>query len=256
MSPRRRAPGPSALIVAHPGHETLLHHWIERTRPCVFVLTDGSGGDAAPRLDHSRRLIASAGGSCGEVFGEAPDQTWYRAVLNGQAGLFQDVIARIAAECLDCGVTTLVSDPVEHFNPIHDLTNVVAHAVAHSTKTRWGEAVSMLTYPIERPEAFDSNPGAALRLGKSAAARKEAAILAYSPLAGEYPRYRELVTRDHEMLAPDDPGFGWPQTLPEEPYYERFGRQRLREGRYSTLITYAAHVRPLALQMLGETRRP
>ena len=47
----------AALIIGHPGHETLLHHWIERERPVVFVLTDGSGGGAVARTTHSRRLI-------------------------------------------------------------------------------------------------------------------------------------------------------------------------------------------------------
>ena len=33
----------AALIVAHPGHELRVHHWMELARPLVLVLTDGSG---------------------------------------------------------------------------------------------------------------------------------------------------------------------------------------------------------------------
>jgi hypothetical protein len=30
------------LLIAHPGHELLLHGWICRTKPAVQILTDGS----------------------------------------------------------------------------------------------------------------------------------------------------------------------------------------------------------------------
>lgn len=245
----------TALIAAHPGHETLLHHWLERSRPSVFVLTDGSGGAAEARIEYSRRLVENAGARCGSVFGAASDQRWYRRLLAGDARPFDKVIDRIAEECLQLNVDALISDPVELFNPIHDLTNVIAQVVGQRLAARRGRAVDMLTYPIERPESFTARAGSALALNKAAAARKDEAIAAYRPLAGEYPRYRELVTRDHELLIVDRPAFSWPAELREEPYYERFGRQRLLEGRYSTLLTYADHVRPLALQLLGERVR-
>ena len=110
--------------------------------------------------------------------------------------------------------------------------------------------VTMLTYPIERPDAPTQRSSVTLAIDKSAAARKAAAILAYEPLASEYPRYRELACRDHEVLTGDTPRFSWPPLLDEEPYYERFGRLRLRERRYQKLITYAEHVRPMARRVL------
>jgi hypothetical protein len=132
---------------------------------------------------------------------------------------------------------------------MHDLTNAAAHALARRLENRRGATVQTLTYPIERP--CDGVGATALALNAAAAERKGAAILGYTPLADEYPRYRELATRDHEVLAADAPGFAWPAVLPEQPYYERFGKQRLRERRYNTLITYAAHVRPIAVQVLA-----
>jgi hypothetical protein len=35
--------GRAALVIAHPGHELRALHWLRLSRPCVFVLTDGSG---------------------------------------------------------------------------------------------------------------------------------------------------------------------------------------------------------------------
>jgi len=252
MTHRLPQPGGSALIVAHPGHETLLHHWLERAQPCVFILTDGSGGAENARIDHSRRLIAAAGAACGTVFGAAPDRHWYEDLLSGDASRFEAALCGIAAECARREINAIISDPVELFNPIHDLTNALAHAVARRLEAQSGRCIQMRTYPIERPDTFASRKTSALALSAAAAARKGEAILAYRPLAREYPRYRELATRDHELLVVDSPGFAWAAALDEEPYYERFGRQRLREGRYTTLLTYADHVRPLALRLLAE----
>lgn len=238
----------AALIVAHPGHETLLHHWIEQVRPVVFVLTDGSGGAEHSRLDYTRALLQRTGASCGGVFGIQPDREWYAAILGGDASPFHQAAVGIESECAARCVDTLVSDPVELFNPMHDLANVVAHAVARRLKVRRGAAPCMLTYPIE--QAADAASGAPVWLSQPAAARKSAAIQAYTPLAHELPRYRELVERDHELLRADS-GYPWPVTPQEEPYYERFGRQRLRQGLYGKLITYAEHVRPIAVNLLG-----
>lgn len=44
-------PGARAgLMIAHPGHELLVHGWLEVAHPRVFVLTDGSGRCAQSRL--------------------------------------------------------------------------------------------------------------------------------------------------------------------------------------------------------------
>jgi len=50
-----------ALIIAHPGHELRVHHWLEKTRPLVFVLTDGSGRTAQSRLHSTTRILERAG---------------------------------------------------------------------------------------------------------------------------------------------------------------------------------------------------
>jgi hypothetical protein len=51
----------AALVVAHPGHELRVHHWLELTRPFVIVLTDGSGHSGQSRLASTTRVLAAAG---------------------------------------------------------------------------------------------------------------------------------------------------------------------------------------------------
>jgi hypothetical protein len=65
------------LLVAYPGHELLLYHWMERERPLAPVMTDRSGVAGVPRLEHTRRIILAAGVQSGSVFGEVTDRPVY-----------------------------------------------------------------------------------------------------------------------------------------------------------------------------------
>ena len=55
----------AALVVAHPSHELRLHGWLEQTRPCVCVLTDGAGRSGEPRLTRTTEVLARAGATQG-----------------------------------------------------------------------------------------------------------------------------------------------------------------------------------------------
>lgn len=125
MSGRR-----ALLIVAHPGHELLLHHWLERARPIVCALTDGSGSRAQDRSGRSRTTIERAGARVGPVFAAATDREWYRAILTGDRRLFDEAAAHIADLCRAEGVTQVVGDALEFFNPMHDLCSGLAQHVA------------------------------------------------------------------------------------------------------------------------------
>jgi hypothetical protein len=71
----------AALIVAHPGHEVVLHGWLERARPSVFALTDGSGQLGRSRLDSTSAVLARAGAATGSIYGRFSDSEIYEAVL-------------------------------------------------------------------------------------------------------------------------------------------------------------------------------
>ena len=65
---------------------------------------------------------------------------------------------------------------------------------------------------------------------------------------------RRLEARENhgvERLFAVDVHRGWSALPPEEPFYEKFGRQMIARGTYADLITYADHVRPLALMLIG-----
>ena len=241
----------AALIVAHPGHELLLHHWLERVQPIVCSLTDGSGGQAHDRSDRSRMIIQRAGARVGPVFGERSDRDWYRAILAGDSQLFHSTAARIADMCRLEGITHIVADPVELFNPMHDLCSSIAQYVAATLRP--GGEPELLTYPIERPDLMQQHPVSELALDSEALHRKVDAVAHYFELSSEVERRRGTENLSVERLYAADIDYLWPRVPAEEPYYERVGRDRIRRGTYGELITYTDHVRPLAVQLNPST---
>src|SRR5688500_6166700 len=61
------------LVFAHPGHELRTYHFMERVRPSVSVLTDGSGSANVSRLDESRAALARTGARPAATFGVLTD---------------------------------------------------------------------------------------------------------------------------------------------------------------------------------------
>ncbi len=244
---------PAALILAHPGHELLLHRFLEQVRPVVFVLTDGSGGDRQDRRAFSRQVIASAGAEVGAVFGPHSDRTWYSAILAGDPGPFQKAQRIIADVCAARGARLLVADPVELFNPMHDLCAALAAAVADEVAGGLGERPAVFDYPLDAAWAGDRN-GLEFALDAPALQRKIAAARSYAPLSAEVNARVGLASLATERLRRTDGLELWPERPAQEPFYERFGRRRVSQGAYHDLITYEAHVRPIAVA-LGAARR-
>lgn len=225
------------LIVAHPGHELRLVHWMETERPLLCILTDGSGSVAPPRTRFSAALAAGCGAARGPVFGTMSDRAWYAAILAQDLAPFRAAVEAIAAATQ--AAAPVVADPVEGYNPMHDLAAAVADAVA----ARTGGA--RLTFPLTHPAAG----GEALRLEPAALARKRAAVEAYTPLAQEA---QALLRAQPEALAEErllPAAYAWPPRMDPPPAYERIGADRASAGVYGTTIRYAEHVRPLALAL-------
>src|SRR5687767_14482560 len=83
------------VIFAHPGHELRAHHILERVRPVVAVLTDGSGSTGTSRLDHTRGLLATAGARPAEVFCAMSDRDAYAALMAANGKPFLTVRDRL-----------------------------------------------------------------------------------------------------------------------------------------------------------------
>jgi hypothetical protein len=238
--------------MAHPGHELLLHHWMERQRPTVFALSDGSGSTGMPRVERSKRVIEASGANVGSIFGLLPDAAWYEAIATQNAAPFIQVVKSIAVSG-DEMPQVIVSDSIEYFNPLHDLCCVVAHIAARHTNARAAGRALHLDYPIEA--GSDRRPEVLLQLDQAALARKHAAIANYEELQREVERRSagmNLADLGHETLHPARCSEMWPENLGFEPLYEKYGRMRVNSGVYRDVITYSGHVRPIAMRLIDQ----
>jgi hypothetical protein len=246
------------LIVGHPGHELLVHDWMREHRPVVMILTDGSGSANAPRIADSRRVVEAAGATPGQVFGHAPDADVYATILRGDAAWFAPLVRAVGQACVDQAAPVVLSDAVEHYNPVHDLASVIATLVCRVAARDLAREPERFEFPIETPcDPHALPPGWRLRrLDPAAAARKDAAADSIAALWGEAARRRREKpgSEAFEILAPVAPDR---PLLPEpdgEPYYEQFGRRRLAQGVYGELITYAGHLAPLVAALEAAVR--
>lgn len=233
------------LIVAHPGHELRLFHWMERTRPTVFVLTDGSGGGAEPRTLYSRRVLEAVGARCGRLFGAAPDREWYDVILCGDVTPFQDVVDAAVNAALSQGAQLIVTDAVDGYNPMHDLCAAIGAAVVAQLRHR----APMTEHLVSRAVAGRGEDVVQeLELDSDSMKRKQANVEAYRPLAEEVRRVleEEPGALDLERLA--RPTFAWPEVW--RPQWEEIGRERVALSRYRQPIEYVKHVLPLARTLL------
>src|SRR5712675_1307515 len=119
----------SVLIVAHPGHELRLFDWMERERPFVFILSDGSGGAQSSRLDYSISAIRTAGATLIEGSGQRSDRDWYAKILAGDVSAFMETADAITAAALARQAPLVVSDAADGYNPLHDLCQALGSAV-------------------------------------------------------------------------------------------------------------------------------
>jgi hypothetical protein len=234
------------LIIAHPGHELRLFGWMERERPLVFILSDGSGGAQRSRLDYSLATIRATGARLIEGSGQRSDRDWYAALLGGDIPAFLQAADAIAAAALTVHAPLVVSDAADGYNPLHDLCQAIGGAV-----------IARVARHAKAPE-FRVSPATATAMGSKAVTwnleddamlRKRRAISANTPLAEEVAR---LLAETPDALYREQllfPAFDWPEHW--KPEWEAFGRKRVKEGRFAAPITYRGHVLPIAKALLG-----
>jgi hypothetical protein len=249
----------SALLVAHPGHELLLHGWLHAERPRVFVLTDGSGRDGTSRLDATTGPLQRAGVPIGSVYGRYPDRAIYDALLDLDFALFVGLAEELAKELASEGVARVVADAAEGFNPIHDAFRLTVNTAAALASRERGRPVDVFEFSLfERPGPGPAADRAiALPLDARGRAAKRVAALEYVELDREVRWSLDRYGEDSyttEWLRPGTiPAGAYP--VPEEPpVYERYGEFLARSGQLTRVIRYREHLLPLA-EALGDAAR-
>lgn len=239
----------TALVIGHPGHELLVHGWLERSRPRVCVLTDGSGGEGRPRLASTARILEASGARPGAIYGDLTDRAVYTMMLDGDFESITALYTTLLRSFLDHRIECVVGDAAEGHNPTHDLCRLLVNAaVAGAERLGW-KIDNYEFMQVGRPDGSDRlGPDREhITLDDSELARKLAAAAAYPEMKAEVERalaaYGIAWCRTEWFLrAPDDPT-GAHRTRP--PYYETFGARRVAEGLYSRVLRYNEHVVPV-----------
>ena len=239
----------SALLVAHPGHELLLHGWLHAELPRVFVLTDGSGRDGTSRLDATTRLLEQGGAARGAVYGRYPDRVVYEALLDGDTALFVGLAKEIAKSLAAEGVERIVGDAAEGWNPIHDAFRLTVDAAAALASRELGRPLEVLEFALFGPPHPGDGPAFAFPLDAAGRAAKRAAALAYTELDREVrfsiERYGEA-SYTTECLRPSAHAPGEYRVPEDPPVFERYGEFLARSGQIERAIRCREHLIPVA----------
>jgi hypothetical protein len=245
-------PGKVAVVVAHPGHELAIFHWMEQHRPLYCCLTDGSGRDAAPRLASTDRLLREVGASRGPFCGPFPDREVYRLLLAGRVDVFVALARELADALMGADVDVVAGDAAEGFNPVHDVCRFVLDGAVAEVRRRTGRVLRNYDFVLDaRPDTCPETlrTGALwLRLDETALERKFEAALAYRELRDEV---RAALLRFGkaafavECLRPAATSLMIVHFDHELPAYERYGEMRINAGHYREIIRYRQHVLPV-----------
>jgi hypothetical protein len=242
--------GRPLLVVAHPGHELRLFGWLCEARPDVVVLTDGSGHSGRSRIDATRKVLAEVGAHEAPMFGVYRDRQIYRALLEGDTSLGVQ-IARTLIYLLQLGhYEMVVADPLEGYNPSHDLCRVLVDIAVRRVNRMHGRQLRSFDYALTGVTGVGAAESSiTMRLRDDVRRRKYAVATAYSELFAEVEAavhregeraYDEEILRE---ITSERPCFSPPE-LP--PFYETYGERQCAAGRYSAVIRHAKHFLPMA----------
>lgn len=238
------------LVVAHPGHELRLFGWLCDARPDVLVLTDGSGHSRRSRIAATDRLLRVTGAHAGPVFGDYTDRELYVALLEADAAPFVDMTAAVVEVLRRGRYRTVVADPLEGYNPAHDLCRVIVNTAINCVSRFCARAIRNYEYALtSTSDMRGSTASIVMRLPAEVRERKIAAASGYRELFAEVAAAVEREggrAYDEEVLrkvAPDCCAQA-PERIP--PFYETYGRQQCAAGLYSNVIRYAEHFLPMA----------
>lgn len=267
---------PTALLLAHPGHELVVHRFVEETRPIVATLTDGSGGTGTSRAGSTTGVLEAIGAAPMSLYGRYTDAQCYDAMLRGDADFFLGIADALAAELVRARIEVVAGDAAEGWNPVHDIWRAVVNAAVAIASKRARRTIANFDFLL-----FGSHRGAAARrsaqcrlteLDEASYGRKLDAASAYAELHDEVHAALRGTTAglvppslgailDQRLEGLNAESYRWellrrvdgerPMVLPR--VYELYGELLVAQGRYREAIRHEQHLLPIerALQQFA-----
>jgi hypothetical protein len=245
------------LFVGHPGHELRVHRWLEVMQPEVHVLTDGSGGAGRSRIPSTLRLLAATGARPGSVMGRFTDREAYEVVLERRVSALVPLVHELALAIAGSGAGVVAGDAIEGFNPIHDLCRILLERAVSLAAAWTGRPAWNLEFALDGAHGPPVPSGWHAELDQDALRRKLAAAASYTELHGEIEQVRQRLGRRAftvECLRPPTLDAPLARRVPDPPYYETYGEQRVAEGHYDRVLRLREHFLPLAEELIALTQ--
>lgn len=244
------------LIVGHPGHELRVLGWVQRLRPIVVALTDGSGNTGKSRLDISRAMLTATGGTPSSLYGMTSDREIYSKIFKQDFDFFLGLSDSIARLLIEQRTEVVVGDAIEGYNPSHDLCRLIIDRAIRLVKNELNWNIKNYVFALKEHPHFHDIDSKILMIELS----PDELALKFS----EAIRYADIVkgTLGKEILESIEyygedifskEGFSCQNSSAvlnkfdkERPYYESYGEQQVNEGFYKQAIYYSKHIAPIA----------
>jgi len=254
------------MIVAHPGHELLVHHWLETRKPLYFCLTDGSGHIGKSRLNSTSKVLHTVGAIQGPIYGRFTDMEVYKLLLEGEIEVFKQLLHELATSLITHNISIVAGDAPEGTSPTHDLCRSLIDAAISAVERTTGRRITnyefvLESHPSECPLEL-RREALWLELDEAALERKLEAAMGYPELRGETDQGLKHYGKNAfslECLRPSTAAVAFLKFEHEAPAYERYGRDGVERfgkifGKYEEVITFKNHVQPM-LQAINEAAR-
>jgi hypothetical protein len=244
--------GRAALVIAHPGHELLVHGWLELARPLVFVLTDGSGRTDQSRLAYTSDLLKQTGAEPGSLYGRMTDRAAYAAILDHNFDFFIRLAEELAAAFIKERIEFVAGDAAEGYSPTHDLCRLLINAAIAIVKQDSGRRLANFEFTLVKPPdpalATVAPNNVVVKLDEEAFTRKMAAAKGYAALATEVDKTLGRTSHDAYKIECLHAVNGYLDGFynGQSPYYEEYGEKQVASGYYKCVLRYAQHIQPLA----------
>lgn len=246
MTPSRQ-PGRDMFVGCHPGNELRAFGWISKSKPVVCLLTDGSGSKGRPRLNASIEILQAAGAESGPIFGRYSDLEIYHRLRTHDHWFFINLADELAFHILENGITRVVADAAEGFNPGHEACRMVVDtAIGFAVQRGCYQVENYAVQMVSPPCAGKGNPqNQVLELDDEALEQKVKLARGFLELSSEVEKAISQFGEDAFRLEVFHRVTSMLQIQTLEPDYEKFGTARVGSGIYPSVIRYADHIAPL-----------
>jgi hypothetical protein len=240
-------------VIAHPGHEILVYHWLSLANPSVWILTDGSGKSSQSRIPFTSKILKTQGAEPGELYGHFSDGIIYSKILAHDHYFFLLIAEKLYQYCINQKVTTIVGDAAEGYNPTHDICRLLINAVVKKIYCNHQLLIQNYDFVLtENPNKKTDYHVLRFELNEVIYAQKLEMARNYLPLFGEIEsaikHWGQEVFRVECLRAVISEDI-----LPyyQLPFYEQYGEQQVRLGYYHEVIRYQQHLVPLKQVLLN-----